>query len=304
MDRMMKAGFGWWLALALGCLSGCGEEDTTPSTATAANLVVQQRIAALAPAAVFAHRGQGPTRSGNPYPENSLSAFRAAIAQGSDGIEMDAEITEDGRLVLMHDDTLNRTTECTGCVSQLSFEAIRRCRLLDGSGAPTSEVPPTMEEVFALSPSDVLVNVELKVFGGACLTPGHGPIELAQAMVATLRRLGVEQRTVVQSFDAEALTAVKAEAPDIYTAYLVSGLRPADIAKASEIAADALQPGGPFPFLSLNPTLLRGATDAGLQLIPWTVNDAASINTLLDGGVNGIITDDPVLAKQIVAGRR
>jgi glycerophosphoryl diester phosphodiesterase len=300
----MKSTFGCVFVLAVFSMIGCGEEGSSSGSSTAANLVVRQRIAQFAPAVNFAHRGQGPTRVGNPFPENSLAAFRAAIAQGTDGIEMDSELTEDGQLVLMHDDTVNRTSECSGCVSKLSFDAVRRCRLLDGDGQVTDQVPPTLDEVFQLQPSNVLVNVELKAFSGDCLTAGHGPVELATAMVNTLRRLGVEERTVVQSFDAQALATVKQLAPEIYTAFLVSGLRPRDITTAVGVQADALQPGGPFPFLSLNPTDLRAARDAGLQVIVWTVDDAASINTLLDNGIDGIITDDPALVKQIVAGRR
>lgn len=284
-------------------VAACGSDDGGGGTSVAANVEVRQRIVDLAPVAVFAHRGLGPTRTGNPYPENSLASFRAAIEAGTDALEMDSELTADGRLILMHDDTVDRTSECSGCVSDLSFDALRACRLFDGNGQLTNEVPPTLEEVYALEPDDILVNVELKVFSGACLTPGHGPVDLATAMVAELRRLGVESRTVVQSFDAEALTAVKAQAPEIYTALLVSGLRLRDIEAAVAIHADALQPGGPFPLINLSPTLLQMALDAGLQVIPWTVDDAESINELLDSHVSGIITDDPALVKQVVESR-
>jgi glycerophosphoryl diester phosphodiesterase len=291
-------------ATLLYALVGCGSDGEAASRAAPAKTVVRQHIAQLAPAAVFAHRGQGPTGAGNPFPENSLAAFRAGIAQGTDGLEMDSELTEDGQLVLMHDDTVDRTSECRGCVSALGFDTIRHCRLLDGNGQPTDQVPPTLDEVFQLQPADILVNVELKVFGSACQRPGHGPSDLAAAMVATLRRLGVERRTLVQSFDPEALRSVKALAPDIYTAFLVTGLRASDVATAVDIHADAIQPGGPFPLLTLPPALLRSAQDAGLQVIVWTVDDAASINTLLDDGVNGIISDNPALVKQLIQDRR
>ena len=300
----MWLGCRWIAALTVCGMVGCGGDGDVGNAAAPANLAVRERIARLAPAANFAHRGQGPTRGGNPIPENSLAAFRAAIAQGADGLEMDSELTEDGRLILMHDDTVDRTTECRGCVSMLSFDTVRRCRLLDGDGQPTDQVPPTLDEVFQLPPADVLVNVELKVFSGACRAPGHGPVELATAMVATLRRLGVERRTLVQSFDAEALGSLKTQAPDLYTAFLVTGLRPRDVSTAVELHADAIQPGGPFPFLTLPPATLRAALDAGLQVIVWTVDDAASMNTLLDNGVNGIITDDPALLKDVVRSRR
>ncbi len=300
----MKSNLWWIVGIALGGLLGCGEDAAGPDAAVPANVTVRQRIAQLAPAVTFAHRGQGPTRSGNPVPENSLAAFRVAIAQGTDGLEMDSELTADGHLILMHDDIVDRTTECHGCVSMLSFDTIRHCRLLDGDGNPTQEVPPTLDEVFALQPTNVLVNVELKIFSGNCLTPGHGPVDIATEMVATLRRLGVERRTVVQSFDPDALASLKMQAPDLYSAFLVSGLRPRDVTTALALHADAIQPGGPFPFLSLSATDIRAALDGGLQVIPWTVDDAASINTLLDKGINGLITDDPVLAKQVIQARR
>ena len=289
--------------LCLCILAACGSDDGGGGAVVPANLAVRERLADLAPVAVFAHRGMGPTRAGNPFPENSLAAFRAAFDQGTDALEMDSELTADGRLILMHDDTVDRTSECSGCVSALTFDAIRACRLLDGNGQPTDEVPPTLDEAYALQPDDALVNVELKVFGQGCLTPGHGPVDLATAMVAALRRLGVEHRTVVQSFDSEALASVKAQAPDIYTALLVSGLLARHITEAVEIHADAIQPGGPFPFVNLSPELLQAASDAGLQVIPWTVDDAESVNRLLDAGVDGIITDDPALVKQVVEAR-
>lgn len=298
----MKLLYCWVLTLTACTLVGCGSDDSG-GRSLPANVVVRQRIAELAPVAVFAHRGLGPTRDGNPFPENSLDSFRAAIAQGTDALEMDAELTEDGQLIVMHDDTVDRTTECSGCVSNLTFDEIRGCRLLDGNRQPTDQIPPTLDEVFDLEPTDILVNIELKVFENDCLTAGHGPEELATAMVETLRRLRVEDRTVVQSFNVEALMSVKAQAPEIYTALLVTGLRTPNITTALEIQADALQPGGPFPLQSLSPERLQDALDAGLQVIPWTVNDAESINELLDSHVNGIITDDPALVKQVAQSR-
>lgn len=292
------------LLLAALALAACSSDDGGNGSTGPANAVVRQRIADLAPLAVFAHRGQGPTAAGNPFPENSLPAFRAAIAQGTDGLEMDCELTQDGQLILMHDDTVDRTTECSGCVSAFTFDEIRRCRLLDGSDETTEELPPSLDEVIALEPDDLLINVELKVFGDGCRTPGHGPVDLANAMVAALRRLGIEDRTVVQSFDADALAAVKAQAPQIYTALLVTGLLPRHLTTALEIEADAIQPGGPFPFVNLSPALIRQAIDAGLQVIPWTVNDADSIGDLLDLGVDGVITDDPPLVQGVVQSRR
>src|SRR5512134_2107488 len=139
----------WFVALIACAVVGCDSDDDGGS-AVPANVEVSRRIADLAPVAVFAHRGLGPTRTGNPYPENSLAAFRAAIDAGTDALEMDSELTLDGQLILMHDDTVDRTTECSGCVSALTFDEVRNCHLLDGNGQPTQEIPPTLDEVFEL----------------------------------------------------------------------------------------------------------------------------------------------------------
>ena len=150
----------------------CG--DDVPVDLSPPNEQVREQIASLAPSANIGHRGTGMTRPGHALPENSISSFVAAMAAGADGIELDVEITQDGQLIVMHDDTVNRTTDCMGCVSEMTFDEIRACRLLDGAGLPTEEQPPTLEEVYAEIPSPALINVELKVFD-ACLTETTGP---------------------------------------------------------------------------------------------------------------------------------
>ena len=104
-------------------------------------------------------RGAGASTPDNPYPENSLSSFRKAIAPGANGIELDVELTSDGRLIVMHDDMLDRTATCTGCVSAYTLAEVRECNLLDGDGQPTIEVPPPPPESYDAVQDDALVNV-------------------------------------------------------------------------------------------------------------------------------------------------
>ena len=90
-----------------------------------------------APPDVTAHRGGGDER-----PENTLDAFRNAVAVGADVVEFDVRSTSDHRLVVLHDGALDRTTNCTGIVYELTFEQVRAC-LTDGNGQPV----PTLDEV-------------------------------------------------------------------------------------------------------------------------------------------------------------
>ncbi|MEW6268657.1 MAG: glycerophosphodiester phosphodiesterase family protein [Thermodesulfobacteriota bacterium] len=264
---------------------------------------MRERIAALAPSANVGHRGTGMTRPGHPFPENSVSSFREAIRQGADGIELDVEITADGGLVVMHDDTLERTTTCTGCVSAYTLDEVRACLLLDGDGRPTAEHPPTLEESYAALPDDALMNVELKVYGSGCATPGTGATALAEATVAEVRALGELDRTFFSSFDAEAAAAVLAAEPDAYSALLIevaASFDPAaEIALALELGLDAIH-----PFFVIDQPSTASALAAGLQANFWTVNTAQAMNESIDKGATAIITDEPAILAEVLAERR
>lgn len=275
-------------------LAACGSsDDPTPAE------VVRARIAALAPAANLGHRGSGINLPDNPYPENSLASFSAAMAAGADGIELDVELTRDGRLVVMHDDTLDRTTTCHGCVSAYALSEVRPCRLIAGNGDVSTEPPPTLEEVWQTLPRDALVNVELKVYGGQCATPSTGAADLARAAVAETERLGVARRTLFSSFDETAALAVEDEDAGLYSARLTLAA-PVDLVEATAAAGlDALH-----PFFSLPASTVRLGLDLGLQVNVWTVNGLANLESALDKGATAIITDEPEVLAGLLAQRR
>ncbi len=264
---------------------------------------MRERIAALAPSANIGHRGTGVTRPGHPFPENSLSSFREAMRQGADGIELDVEITADGGLIVMHDDMLDRTTTCSGCVSAYTLGEARACLLLDGDGQPTDEHPPTLAETYAALPDDALVNVELKVYGAACLTETTGPRALAEAAVAEVRALRALDRTFFSSFDEDAAAAVLAVEPDAYSALLLDvaeSIEPErSIALALELGLDAIH-----PFVVIEAPAVASARAADLQVNFWTVNMAPDMNESIDKGATAIITDQPGILAQVLAERR
>jgi glycerophosphoryl diester phosphodiesterase len=287
------------VAIATAVLAaGCGDSSHAPADQT-----VRARIDALAPSANLGHRGFGLSRAGNPYPENSLAAFQAAMAAGADGIELDVELTSDGALLVMHDDTLDRTTSCAGCVSAYTLAEAQDCRLLDGDGVPTDTPPPTLAESYAALPDDALVNVELKVYGAECSTPTTGAEALAEAAVAEVVALGALERTIFSSFDATAAATVENVAPDAYSALLLSLADSTAPAPATQLALD-LGLDAIHPFLLIDQAGLAAALDAGLQVNVWTVNGATTMNETIDKGSSAIITDQPDVLAAVLAERR
>lgn len=258
--------------------------------------VVRERISGLAPSANLGHRGTGPTRDGHPFPENSLSSFIAAIERGADGIELDAEITMDGEIVVMHDDTLDRTTDCTGCVSLMTLDEVRACRLLDGDGNPTEEPPPTLVEVYDAVGADALINIELKVFGDPCSTANTGGEALAQAVLEEVMQIGGQSRTIFSSFDAGAIDWIKTSQPSLYCALLSQEPDTALVEQALALNQDAIH-----AFISVSADTVQEALDAGLQVTIWTANTAGFMQQQLAKGSTAIITDEPAVLAELLA---
>lgn len=281
---------------ALLLLAACGDDGG--GAGTPADDAVRARLAALAPANL-AHRGSGPTRPLSPLPENSLAAFRDGMAKGADGIELDVELTADGRLLVMHDDTLDRTTTCGGCVNAVTLRAAQACALTDGRGAPTDERPPTLAQAYAVLPADALVNVELKVFGTPCATPASDAAALARAAAAEVRRLGATRRTLFSSFDAAAVAEIKRVDPTLYAALLIGAIDAAGIAAAAASGLDAIHP----IWSGISAELVADAQSRGLQVNLWTVNGRTFLAQALAKGPDAIITDQPDVLAELLAER-
>jgi len=281
------------LVLAVACGSS---DDQGPDAGVAPNEAVREAITLLAPSAGLGHRGTGLTREGHPFPENSVSSFEAAMQEGADGIELDVEITMDGKLIIMHDDTVDRTTDCTGCVSELTFDQVRQCRLLDGDGNPTEEHPPTLAEAYAAAGDAALVNVELKVYEPPCLTDTTGPAELVPLALEEVAAIGAEDRTLFSSFDETAAELVKTEQPAYYSAFLSLVTGPDEVETARRLGLDAIH-----PFLSVSADTMQDALDSGLQVNVWTVDGAQLMQDLIDLGATAIITNEPAIFAEVVA---
>lgn len=260
--------------------------------------VVRQRIASLAPAANLGHRGAGINSPNGTHPENSVASFLAAVSAGAHGVEVDVELTADGQLVIMHDDTLDRTTTGSGCVSTHTLAQVQACRLVNGKREPTDQHPPALEQVYRSLPHDALVNVELKVYG-ECLTATTGARALAHAAVSEVHRLGVAPRTIFSSFYDAALVAVKEADPSLYVGLLCSFFADELLERARHLQLEAIHPNHE----TVSREQVRRARDHGLQVNVWTVDSRVHMDRAIEMGATAIITDEPGLLKHVLDAR-
>ena len=226
---------------------------------------------------VIAHRGA----SGH-APENTLAAFKRAVALGATFIETDLQLTRDSRLVAMHDATVNRTTNGQGKVHDLTLMELRRLDAGSWFGSEfAGERIPTMDDILEFSKKhDVVFYLELK--------PG-GSWGGEHALVGALRESGEIPRSVVISFDAGILARLRRIEPTIMTGLLYDGQIEEPLSKALEVGARQLAVRGDL----VTPALLKDARKRDLQVVCWTVNHPAHIRMLIAAGVDGIMSDYP-----------
>ncbi len=242
---------------------------------------------------VIAHRG-----GRGLWPENTLYAFRRAVELGVDVLEMDVRQSADGELVIVHDETVDRTTEGSGPVSALPLARLReldagyrwspdggRTHPHRGSGLTV----PSLREVFAALPQ-ARMNLEIKVRG-----PG-----LAGPLCRVIREHRMEHRVVVASFGQEAMDAFRAACPEVATAATADEARrffrltALFLEPLFEPRAEALQVPERLGTLEvLTPRLVRAARRLNLKIEVWTVNEPDDMRRLIALPVDGIMTDYP-----------
>jgi glycerophosphoryl diester phosphodiesterase len=231
------------------------------------------------------HRGTGINRPDNPWPENTPPSFAQAEAEGAQMVELDVQQSADGVLVVIHDDTVDRTTDATGCVGDLDVAGLQALDAARGTPlAGTGVVIPTFAE--ALAAITVDVNVEIKLTeSGAC--PAGDRQALAADVVAALAADPGPRQVVVSSFDLDVLRAVQGLDPDRYLGYLTLYLADAEVAAAEGFAGVNVV-GGVY-----EPAELAALSSWGVDVNVWTVDDPAEQRALLEAGVHLIITDAP-----------
>lgn len=167
---------------------------------------------------IIAHRGDVEAA-----PENTLTAFRSAVEKGADGIELDVRLTKDGRVAVMHDRRVDRTTSGKGPIGSFTLEQLKTLDAGSWFDPKFRGVQvPILDEVFEELPPTFLVNVELKVCG-------WGVKPLASAVVEVVRRFSRWESTLAASFNPMALLALRLMEPRIRRGYIWSAHHPLPI---------------------------------------------------------------------------
>jgi glycerophosphoryl diester phosphodiesterase len=204
-------------------------------------------------------------------PENTLRSFRRAQEVGADEVELDIRLSADGHLVVVHDATVDRTTDGTGTVAELT---LARLQALD---AGAGERIPTYAEV--LDAIDISVQTEIKA------------IEAVPAFAALVRERGLTDRVYAASHHAEILDAVREAVPEVARALILPS-SPADaVDQAHAVEAAWLALG----IRNLTADLVGAAHEAGIAIDAWPVPDPETLDRARAFGVAAVTTDNPHL---------
>ena len=209
-------------------------------------------------------------------PENTLISFQKAIEMGVDGIELDVHLTSDGEIIVIHDETIDRTTNGKGLVNALSLHELKTVRI-----EKEYEIP-TLKEVFDLVNKRCFINIELK---------GN---QTAKPVVHLIENYILEQNWnytdfLISSFDWNALEEVRLLNQNIPIGVLTEKNLELAISFAILVKATAIHPD--FHLLTKENSAQIQAL--GLHVIPWTINETAAIQKIKSFNVNAIITDFP-----------
>ncbi len=222
----------------------------------------------------MAHRGASAERY-----ENTLPAFELAIEHGADAIELDVRATRDGAAIALHDSTLDRTTDGTGRVRELTLAHVRA--LDAGAGAAV----PTVAEVLDLARGRVKVMLEIK--DAAALAPALRCVE----------RGNVEHDVAVMAFSSSVLREARRRCPAVSRVRLSSN--------RVETAIRLRRPGEPALgawHRMVDRDLVRRCHDRGRALLAWTADDERELRRLVGCGVDAVVTNRPNLLSRVLSG--
>ncbi|MBW7473165.1 glycerophosphodiester phosphodiesterase [Paenibacillus oenotherae] len=263
--------------IAIGLLLAAGLDEG--ASAAVAGAAGQQSAKVL----TIAHRG-----ASGYAPENTMAAFEKALELDADYIELDVQLSRDGRLMLIHDTTVNRTTNGTGLVGSMTYDELKT---LDAgsffSPAFAGEPIPSLDEALDRYHNRIGILIEIK---SPHLYPGIEE-KIAQALRVRGLHQSNDQKIIVQSFDFQSLKKFHSLLPEVPIGVLTAGSYHLTEEMLAEFSAyaDYINPN----LLFVNEDVVQRIHAHGMGIMTWTVRDAAQVRPLLKLNVEGIITDYP-----------
>lgn len=231
---------------------------------------------------VWAHRG-----ASGYAPENTLDAFKLAVEQGADGVELDVQMSADGQLVVIHDETVDRVSGVHGYVKDLSIEELKSLNVNKPHPEYEKVQIPTLREVYEiLQPYGITINVELKT--GIFWYPG-----LEEKVVRLTEEMGMCEQVIFSSFNHASIVKIRELAPHMQTAILYSDVIVDVVDYAEKLGVNALHPAVYHLKMA---DFVEKWVNSSLDVNVWTVNETADMEMLMKAGVHAVITNYPDLA--------
>ena len=244
---------------------------------------------------VISHRG-----ANHIAPQNTLAAFRKSIGFNVEGVETDVHLTKDGIPVICHNYTVDKTSDGKGEINSHTLDELKSFdfgsyfhHTYKGTKIPTLEEFLSLMETAKLK----IMNIEIK-------SPKDKDYSIVEKVIEAVKAHNLFDRLLISSFDADLLVKVKDTDEKCKTGFLYSPdkilalkmwNRAVDFAKS--IGADALHPHQVY----VNREYVEQAHENGIMVNPWTINKEKDIRKMIEFGVDGVITDVPNIAKEIIA---
>jgi glycerophosphoryl diester phosphodiesterase len=240
------------------------------------------------------------------WPSNTLFAFERAVDLGVDVLEMDLHVTADGALVLIHDETVDRTTDGSGVVEQMTLAQVKALDAGHYWTADEGQTYPfrgqgitiaTLEEVFEAFP-DMPMNIEIKLVQN---------VPVVEPFCQMIRQYGKQDQVLVASFHQDALDAFRATCPETGTSTTQNEVinffarHFVGLAASYSPVVQAVQvPEYRSGIHILTSRFVQDAHSRGMDVHVWTINEAEDMQRMIDLGVDGIITDRPDILLELL----
>lgn len=235
---------------------------------------------------VWAHRG-----ASGYAPENTLAAFQKAVDLDADGVELDIQLTKDDQIVVIHDETIDRTSDGKGWVKDYTLEELRAFNYNCTKPEYKHADIPTMREVFELlKPTGLFINIEIKT--GVVFYE-----KIEEKILSLTKEMGMEDRVCYSSFNHYTVTRIHELKPDAEVGFLYAD-GPIDMPSYGvKHGVNALHPA----LYNLQyDGFVKECKEKGLKLNVWTVNERPYMEMCCQYGVDAIITNYPDIAKEVV----
>ncbi|MEC2058735.1 glycerophosphodiester phosphodiesterase [Bacillus stercoris] len=237
---------------------------------------------------IFAHRGA----SGH-FPENTMLAFEKGIEAGADGIELDVQLTKDGRIVVIHDERLNRTTSLKGFVKDTAYDVIKTANAAAGHDQAYSDLKvPLLEDVLSWAvKKDFLINIELK--NSVIRYEG-----MEEKVLEAVKRFNIEERVILSTFNHESVALCAQLAPHIERAVLTADVLYQPDQYIASIPATGYHPKLNSP--GATDEVLKKMRSSSIKVRLYTVNRPEDMKHLIELGADGMFTDFPANAAALL----